>query len=169
MKKFLLLITALLSISAFADFKVAFKAANWVAMTGSPRYYQGINLPDNTVPISMSSFNQGGLSFYYARESQAIYWLNQVDESGNQTWVLFPGTTDDMGYIAFLPALGDSSLYWFVSPNDDPTPNEPIPTPLFDGLHGSLWWNRSTGAMFKMTSFIDNGDGTYTQTWTQIV
>lgn len=168
MKKFLLLIMALLSMSAFADYKLAFKGPNFHAFTGTPQFYQNPGLPDN-VPVNMVGFAQGSLVFYYARESGEIYWLTNVDAESNQTWVLFPGTTDNMGYIAVLPILGNGSFYWLVSPTDNPTPNEPLAPPFFDGLHALLWWNRSTGAMFKMTSFIDNGDGTYTQTWTQIV
>lgn len=137
--------------------------------TGTPRFYQGNNPPSSQEAISIDAYNYGVLSFFWDRLNCKLLFLINIDAGNNnaQTWTGYPGDATNLLYPSVLPILGDK-LGWFVS-DDDPTSNEPIPINFFDGTYGVLWWTKVAGKLFRLSAYSDNGDGTFNQTWTQIV
>ena len=145
-------------------------AIKWVE--GSPRFIQGHYAPTaNEASVNTDAFNFGVLQFFYDRLNQALSFLQFIDGSNNQTWASYPLDLDSIGIISILMMivpLDDNYTRWAVA-DYDPTPNEDIAAKFFNGQYGILFWNQVAGHLFKLSAYSNNGDGTYTQTWTQII
>ena len=142
----------------------------WVE--GAPRFMQGHAAPaSNESAASKDAYDFGALQFFVDRTNQNLYFLQFMDENNVQTWAAYPTDLDSVTIISILMLivpLDDNYSRWAVA-DYDPTPNENIATKFFNGQYGLLFWNRVAGNLFKLSSYSDNGDGTYTQTWTQVV
>lgn len=135
--------------------------------SGTPQFLQGNYAPTQSEAVNMDQFNFGTLTFFWDRLNAQVLWLQSVDSNNLQTWAAYPSDLTSLCTISILPIIG-SLLNWAIA-DYDPTSNETIPPQLFDGSYGILWWNTLAGNLFELTAFSDNGDGTYTQTWTQVV
>lgn len=137
------------------------------SFTGTPILIQGNYAPTQSENINIQAWQQGILHFFWDRLNNKMLWLQNIDSNNLQTWIDYPQDIDSLCIISVLPILSNK-LYWFVA-NYSPTSAELIPGNLFDGTYGMLWWNNTTMNLFKLTGFTANGDGTYTQSWTQII
>lgn len=141
----------------------------WVE--GAPRFLQGLDAPTTTeADANKGAYDFGALQFFWDRLNQAMYFLQFMDSENVQTWASYPTDLDSVGIVSMLMLMVpfDDYTRWAVA-DYDPTPNEDIADKFFNGQYGLLFWNRPAGNLFKLTGYVSNPDGGYTQTWTQII
>jgi hypothetical protein len=144
------------------------------SFSGTPQFLQGNYAPTQNEAVDMGRFNFGVITFFWDRLNEKMMWLQSVDSNNLQTWVDYPGDIDSLNILSVLPTVQGASgspenkFYWFIA-DYGPTSSENISGSLFDGTYGMLWWDKSSGNLYKLTAFSPNGDGTFNQTWTQIV
>lgn len=137
---------------------------------GSPRIYQGNASPTTTESsVNIDAYNAGIMQFFIDRVSGIFYFLKSIDNNNLQTWVEFTYDINflmSMGFIMNVVPYGNVRAAYA---DYDPTTSENISSQFFDLSYSLPWWNYSSGKVWNLTAYSSNGDGTFTQTWTQVV
>lgn len=144
-------------------------ALKWI--DNGTRIYEGNYVPTTSEScVDSVAYSFGIMQFFIDRASEIFYFLQSIDSGTNlQTWVPCSFNLNSIMAITLLLNIIPTGRIRQAYADYDPTPNETIDSQFFDISCGLPWWNYSNGKVWNCTAYSSNGDGTFTQTWTQIV